>query len=59
MKETKFKQTDIGLIPEDWNVVSLSSVIDECNYGVGAEAVKFNGKIKYLRITDIDDENHR
>ncbi|SHL98325.1 restriction endonuclease subunit S [Fibrobacter sp. UWB7] len=58
MKETNFKQTDIGLIPEDWEIVDISSVVDNCCYGVGAEAVKYNGEVKYLRITDIDDESH-
>lgn len=58
MKETKFKQTDIGLIPKDWEIVDISSVVDNCCYGVGAEAVKYNGEVKYLRITDIDDESH-
>ena len=26
MKETRFKQTEIGLLPEDWNVTTLSRV---------------------------------
>ena len=31
MKETKFKQTEVGMIPSDWNVVSLNSVVDFFN----------------------------
>lgn len=58
MTETNFKHTDLGLIPHDWEVKTLRSIIDECNYGVGAEAIKYNGDVKYLRITDIDDESH-
>ena len=58
MIETNFKHTDIGLIPHDWEVKTILSVIDECNYGVGAEAIKYNGGAKYLRITDIDDGSH-
>lgn len=58
MTETNFKHTDLGLIPHDWDVKTLRSIIDECNYGVGAEAIKYNGDVKYLRITDIDDESH-
>lgn len=58
MIETIFKHTDIGLIPHDWEVKTILSVIDECNYGVGAEAIKYNGGAKYLRITDIDDGSH-
>lgn len=58
MIETNFKHTEIGLIPHDWEVKTILSVIDECNYGVGAEAIKYNGGAKYLRITDIDDVSH-
>ena len=58
MIETNFKYTEIGLIPHDWEVKTILSVIDECNYGVGAEAIKYNGGAKYLRITDIDDGSH-
>lgn len=59
MKETKFKHTEIGLIPEDWEIVPLEEVGSNYSYGVGAEAVPFDGKNKYLRITDIDDQSHR
>ncbi len=58
MIETKFKETEVGKIPEDWEVKSLASLIDECGYGIGAEAVNFDGINKYLRITDIDDKSH-
>lgn len=51
--------TPIGLIPEDWDVLSISDVGQDFSYGVGAEAVPFNGEDKYIRITDIDDESHR
>ena len=26
MKETRFKQTEIGLIPEDWKIISLEEI---------------------------------
>lgn len=57
MRETKFKQTDIGLIPEDWDVTTLGEISQKPSYGVGAEAIPFNGYDKYIRITDIDDSN--
>lgn len=57
MKETNFKETVVGLIPLDWEVTALGTVADEYGYGVGAEAIPFNGYDKYIRITDIDDEN--
>ncbi len=59
MIKTKFKNTEIGLIPEDWEIVLLEEVGSNYSYGVGAEAVPFDGKNKYLRITDIDDQSHR
>lgn len=52
-------QTEIGLLPEDWEVVQISEVGSNYSYGVGAEAVMYDGKNKYLRITDIDDNSHR
>ena len=59
MKETKFKQTEVGMIPCDWEVKTLGSLTDKCSYGVGAEARVYCGYVKYIRITDIDDESHR
>ena len=35
--ETQFKQTDIGLIPEDWEVTNLSEIIEpnrNIRYGI-------------------------
>lgn len=54
-----FKMTELGLIPSDWEVKNLGSITQNCSYGVGAEAVSFNGRTKYIRITDIDDDSHR
>ena len=51
------KQTDIGLIPDDWDVKKIGEIADSFAYGVGAESVPYNGKVKYIRITDIDDVN--
>lgn len=59
MKETKFKQTEVGMIPSDWEVKTLGSLTDKCSYGVGAEARVYCDDVKYIRITDIDDESHR
>ena len=54
-----FKMTEAGLIPSDWEVKTLGSLTDKCSYGVGAEARVYCGDVKYIRITDIDDESHR
>lgn len=59
MEETrKYKQTELGLLPEDWEVVKLGEKVSSPCYGIGAEAISFNGVDKYLRITDISDEGH-
>ena len=54
-----YKQTEVGVIPEDWDVKSINEISQKASYGVGAEAIPYNGDVKYIRITDIDDESHR
>ena len=34
MKETRFKQTEIGLIPEDWDITYIEK---ECKVGTGSK----------------------
>ena len=59
-QNTTYKQTELGLIPEDWEVKKLG----ECSsisgdYGINAPAVKFSEDLPtYLRITDIDDDGN-
>jgi type I restriction enzyme S subunit len=50
------KMTDVGVIPNDWEVQSINDMGHSFAYGVGAEAVPYDGLNKYIRITDIDDE---
>lgn len=57
MIETKFKQTEIGWITEEWEVELLGNLSSDCSYGVSAEAISYDGHHKYIRITDIDDTN--
>lgn len=49
------KQTEIGLIPESWEVVELKSVCEKPTYGF-TESASDKGNIKFLRITDIKDD---
>lgn len=51
------KQTEIGLIPEDWDVVNFGEVLlKNPDYGINAAAVKFKYSLPtYLRISDIDE----
>ena len=55
----KYKRTDVGTIPEDWEVASLRSCLRAAlDYGINAAAVPFDDKLPaYLRITDIDEDN--
>ena len=43
---------------ETWEEVSLSDVADGFEYGMNAAATSFDGEHKYIRITDIDDDDH-
>ena len=57
MNETdiSFKQTEIGRIPKQWEVVKLGDrkICDEIYYGVTAKATKKDTGIRMLRTTDI------
>lgn len=55
MAKIKFKQTEIGMIPEGWGVRKLGC-ISNFLYGLGESSEKF-GEFTYLRITDIDNDN--
>ncbi len=57
MLETNFIDTEIGSVPKDWSVVTLGEISKDMSYGVAAEAIAFDGKNRYLRITDISDDN--
>lgn len=53
-----YKQTDVGVIPEDWDVKKLGSCLRRNpDYGINAPGVTYDDALPtYLRITDIDDE---
>jgi type I restriction enzyme, S subunit len=53
-----YKKTDIGVIPEDWDVKPVSALLKEPpKYGINAPAVELRGKLPvYIRITDISDD---
>lgn len=54
-----FKHTELGLIPEDWEVIELGEVSSNIGYGVGAAAISYDGENKYIRITDIDERTRK
>lgn len=53
-----YKLTELGLIPEDWDVKKLGDCLtDSPSYGINAAAVPYSGKLPtYIRITDITDD---
>jgi type I restriction enzyme S subunit len=57
--ETKqgFKQTEVGLIPQEWEVHPLGCLLVSApTYGINAPAVPFDSRYPtYLRITDISE----
>ena len=42
----------------EWKEVCLSDVAEGFEYGLNAAATTYDGKHKYIRITDIDDDTH-
>lgn len=59
MKEG-YKQTELGVIPEDWEIKKLRDCsLIPGKYGINAPAVEFSNDLPtYLRITDIDDDGN-
>lgn len=57
---TTYKNSPLGLIPEDWEVKTLGEVTTiKGDYGINAAAVDFDEQLPvYIRITDIDDEGN-
>jgi type I restriction enzyme S subunit len=55
-KGRKLKQTEIGEIPENWEVVRLGDNIEKPQYGISISATDENTGTKLLRITDIQEE---
>ena len=54
MIETKFKQTEVGLIPEDWKVVSLGKVISFLpNNTLSRDYLSKDGLIKNIHYGDV------
>ena len=55
------KKATVNLLLEPrpgWEKVKFSDVCSSFEYGVGAPAMSFDGRNKYIRITDIDDTSH-
>jgi type I restriction enzyme S subunit len=51
----EFKETEIGRIPKDWEVVRLGDISADMYYGITAKAVNERTPLRMLRTTDIKD----
>lgn len=49
----KYKDTPIGKIPKEWDVVNLKEISSNMYYGVTAKATEENTGLRMLRTTDI------
>ena len=54
---TKFKKTEIGEIPVDWEVVKIQDVCEKAEYGYTESAIEKLVGPKFLRISDIQNGN--
>jgi type I restriction enzyme, S subunit len=55
-----YKQTEGGVIPDDWEVAPLGQQLRRRpSYGINAPAIPFDSRFPtYLRITDINEDGH-
>ena len=60
MVETRFIQTDIGLIPEDWDVKMISDVANVFGGGTPStrNSIFWNGKINWFTPTEVGDTKY-
>ena len=43
---------------DDWDFIELSKISSDISYGMGLPSKEYDGKNKYIRITDIDDSTN-
>ena len=43
---------------DEWNFIELSKISSDISYGMGLPSKEYDGKNKYIRITDIDDSTN-
>ncbi|KKH50584.1 restriction endonuclease subunit S [Methanosarcina sp. 1.H.A.2.2] len=53
-----YKKTELGVIPEDWEVISLKEITDFHKQGYYTKEKYVENGVKFLRITDIDNRGN-
>jgi type I restriction enzyme S subunit len=54
----RYKQTEVGVIPEDWEILNLESITDpkrSISYGIVQTGPNIQNGIRCLRVVDIED----
>ncbi|GAB5047254.1 restriction endonuclease subunit S [Thermodesulfovibrio sp. TK110] len=60
VESSEFKETEIGLIPKDWEVVRLGEVANISAGGSAPQGEKFfNGNNPFIRVQHIDNESYK
>lgn len=56
-RNENLRQTEIGEIPKNWEVIKLGRHCKKPEYGYTASATNVNTDVKFLRITDVQNGN--
>jgi type I restriction enzyme S subunit len=54
-RHTRFKQTEIGEVPETWEVTPIQSVIESCDYGLSKALSPDDSGVPVLRMGNLHD----
>jgi len=54
-KHKKFKQTEIGVIPEDWDLLPLHALLDTCQYGIAKPLTSEKKGFPCLRMGNLSE----
>lgn len=54
-RHTRFKQTEIGEVPDHWCVVPISEVVVQCDYGISSALTTDTSGVAVLRMSNMKD----
>lgn len=54
VKRSKTKKSDLGNIPDDWNIVELGTLLEKTQYGLSVKGTT-NGKYPILRMNSLNE----